>query len=93
MIGHIYNEKEKEPKYPGFFLKIYCYLFKKKMVKLTNYKGGIYFSYILGICDICGKLHCRVYPFTSVGDCILNEDGTVDPLSESFYIKRWELVK
>lgn len=95
MIQHSYNGKDNKNKvkYPGIILKIRCFIFNRKIVKLTDFKGRIFFTFILNKCKICEKEHCNVYWFTNVGDCILNEDGTVDQLSESSYIKKWELVK
>lgn len=90
-MKHKYKDKYKYLK-PSVFLKIFCFLFGKTMIKITDFEKEVKYTYILTGCK-CGKNHCYSYWFTKTGDCILNDDGTIDDDSLSFYNRNWEYVK
>lgn len=91
-MSHTYKEKSSKEVKPSISLKIFCWFFRKEMIKLTDCEGKIRYSYLLAGCE-CGHLHC--YPFwgTETGDCVLNDDGTVSKNSKSIWIDSWERVK
>jgi len=93
-MKHTYRDDEKiiKEQSPSILLKVFCLIFRKKIVKLIDYEKKVRFSFARFGC-YCGKIHCNVYWFTKVGDCILNLDGTVDRDSESFHIYFWSFVE
>ena len=92
-VSHTYKQKPISiKKKPSITLGLFCWVFRKNMIKLTLYNGEERYSYASTGC-YCGKLHSYSYWSTKVGDCILNKDGTVDRNSDSVYMAKWEYVK
>ena len=96
-MKHLYNQIEEQQrarwdnKKPSITLKLFCFVMRKKMVKLTDFEGETFFSYLLPNCA-CGKLHTYVHWFTHVGDCTLNPDGTIAVESFVSWTKKWEYM-
>ena len=94
-MRHNYQSKIKVEK-PSIFLRLFCFLFKKELIKIYAVKGctePFHFTYIRKGCVECPNDHCCVYWLQQIGDCILLPDGTVDDKSESSYIYKWEYYK
>lgn len=59
-----------------------------RVVVTEDYKGVCRFS--IAMRSPFGKLMCAPYWPHNIGSCILRDDGTVDPASDSPHIKRWK---
>jgi hypothetical protein len=90
-MKHNYKKVEnRKEKGPSISLRIYCFLFNKKIIKLIDFEEEAYYTYLLENCTRCGGLHCYVYWSTKTKDITLNLDGTIANVS---YITSWEPYK
>ena len=71
----------------NLLLRFHAWLRGGEIVWLEDNCGKEYVS--IAVRNKFGKLTCPVYPLANVGNCVLLENGRVDPNSESAYIKRW----
>lgn len=75
------------PVRPGLMVRLFAFLRGGEVVWIQDFQGRTLAS--IAYVDAFGGAWCPVYWFWRVGRCQLLEDGTVDPRSESSYVKRW----
>ena len=73
---------------PGLLVRIFAWLRGGEVVWIQDNQGKVLET--IAYMDAFGGSWCPVFWLTSVGRCQLLQDGTVDPHSESSYVKRWK---
>lgn len=89
---HAYKQLTVRKKRPSIFLILFCFLFRKEIIRLIDSEGKVSYTYLLVGCE-CGHYHCYTFWGTRIGDCILDDDGTINRDSMPSYTSRWERVK
>lgn len=75
-----------------WLIKLACaFSHKRRPVKLLDGENEV--VYTVAKKTATGKWHCPVHWTTNVGNCILNDDGTVDRDSECSYILYWRPLR
>jgi hypothetical protein len=64
-----------------------CFYRNSVPVELIDHEGDRYYS--LAGTDSDGRLAAPVHWSTNIGHCMLNDDGRVDPRSDSSYVYLW----
>lgn len=75
---------------PGLLIRLFAWLRGGDVVWIQDHQGKVLAS--IAQMDAFGGAWCPVFWFSGVGRCQLLPDGTVDPRSESSYVKRWRLA-
>ena len=75
------------PERAGVLVRLFAWLRGGEVVWILDHEGQARVT--IAQMDAFGRAWCPVYWFTKVGRCQLNPDGTVDPRSQSSYVKRW----
>lgn len=70
------------------YLRLVALVTGGQLVYLQKFNKQIHLS--IAYIDAWGNHYAFVYPLTRIGHCVLLADGTVDPCSDSNYVKFWK---
>jgi hypothetical protein len=67
---------------------LFAFLLGGRVGWIKDHQGEVYKTTIYT--DAWGGRWCRVFWFKAIGHCVLLDNGTVDPKSDSSYVREWK---